>query len=163
MDKKNHKTFPYFITEGLKPEHIREEFHSAEGKLADLITSFSGSMLFVYFHVIWFGLWILINQGLFKPHIPPFDLFPYGLLTMAVSLEAIFLATFIMISQNRHVLIDKYRELKEIREIKAAEEDVEDLQKDLDDIKNAISFIQQKIVVIEKIQHKGANGSGNTI
>jgi uncharacterized membrane protein len=65
-------------------------------RLADLITSFSGSMRFVFLHVIWFAAWIGLN--LFGPR---FDPFPFGLLTMVVSLEAIFLSTFVLISQNR--------------------------------------------------------------
>jgi uncharacterized membrane protein len=69
-------------------------------KIADSITWFSGKMLFVYLHVVWFGAWILINARLLPP-LPPFDPFPYGLLTMIVSLEAIFLSTFVLISQNR--------------------------------------------------------------
>ena len=56
-------------------------------------------MLFVYLHVLWFGAWILLNMGYFG--VKPFDPFPYGLLTMIVSLEAIFLSTFVLISQNR--------------------------------------------------------------
>ncbi|HNJ97620.1 MAG TPA: DUF1003 domain-containing protein [Ilumatobacteraceae bacterium] len=67
---------------------------------ADTITSFAGSMRFVYIHLAWFGAWIAINVGLAGiDH--EFDKFPFGLLTMIVSLEAIFLATFVMISQNR--------------------------------------------------------------
>jgi len=70
-----------------------------EQRLADAVTSFSGRMAFVYIHIVWFSIWILLNSGLFN--IQPFDPFPYGLLTMIVSLEAIFLATFVLISQNR--------------------------------------------------------------
>jgi len=70
-----------------------------EQRLADAITSFSGRMAFVYIHIVWFSAWILLNSGLFN--IKPFDPFPYGLLTMIVSLEAIFLSTFVLISQNR--------------------------------------------------------------
>lgn len=70
-----------------------------EQRLADAITSFSGRMAFVYVHIVWFSIWILLNSGWFN--IQPFDPFPYGLLTMVVSLEAIFLATFVLISQNR--------------------------------------------------------------
>ena len=55
--------------------------------------------MFVYVHVVWFGLWILLNTG--HMGVPVFDPFPYGLLTMVVSLEAIFLSTFVLISQNR--------------------------------------------------------------
>ena len=70
-----------------------------QGRLADAITSFSGRMIFAYLHIVWFGIWILLNTGRFG--VPAFDPFPYGLLTMIVSLEAIFLSTFVLISQNR--------------------------------------------------------------
>ncbi|MCA1582125.1 MAG: DUF1003 domain-containing protein [Acidobacteria bacterium] len=68
-------------------------------RIADAITTFSGRMPFVYLHVAWFALWILANTG--HLGVPAFDPFPYGLLTMIVSLEAIFLSTFVLISQNR--------------------------------------------------------------
>jgi uncharacterized membrane protein len=68
-------------------------------RISDQITSFSGRMIFVYIHVVWFLAWILVNLGFFG--IRPFDPFPFGLLTMIVSLEAIFLSTFVLISQNR--------------------------------------------------------------
>ena len=129
-------------------DKILERLHSAEGQLAASITNFSGSMPFVYFHVVWFGFWIVANQGLLEPYIHPFDRFPYGLLTMIVSLEAIFLATFIMIAQNRENLYERYRELTEIKE----EKEVEDIQRDLNDIKGAINFIQQKVVEVEKLR-----------
>lgn len=70
-----------------------------QDKIADVITSFSGNMIFVYVHIIWFTIWIALNTGNFG--IQPFDPYPYGLLTMIVSLEAIFLSTFVLISQNR--------------------------------------------------------------
>jgi uncharacterized membrane protein len=72
----------------------------SQERLADAVTNFAGSMAFVYLHAVWFAGWILANQGAFG-HGMIFDPFPYGLLTMAVSLEAIFLSTFVMISQNR--------------------------------------------------------------
>ena len=75
---------------------------SLAGRIADAITDFTGSMAFVYLHVVWFGFWILLNIGLVHvPHVSEFDPFPFGLLTMIVSLEAIFLSTFVLISQNR--------------------------------------------------------------
>ncbi len=70
-----------------------------QDRIADVITSFSGRMIFAYLHVIWFVVWILLNTG--SLGVRPFDPFPYGLLTMIVSLEAIFLSTFVLISQNR--------------------------------------------------------------
>lgn len=71
-------------------------------RTAGWITDFSGSMAFVYIHTIWFGLWILLNIGLVHiPHLSQFDPYPFGLLTLVVSLEAIFLSTFVLIAQNR--------------------------------------------------------------
>ena len=71
-----------------------------QDRLADTITRFAGSMSFVYLHLGWFTVWILLNVGLLGSALV-FDEFPFGLLTMIVSLEAIFLSTFVMISQNR--------------------------------------------------------------
>lgn len=78
-------------------------------KLADWMTEIFGSIPFLIINVTWFIAWIIINQGLF-PLIQPFDPFPYGLLTMVVSLEAIILSTFVLISQNRISKIDNLRE-----------------------------------------------------
>ena len=72
----------------------------AGNRTADKITTFAGSMRFVYIHIAWFGVWIALNVGLAGLGWE-FDRYPFGLLTMVVSLEAIFLATFVMISQNR--------------------------------------------------------------
>jgi uncharacterized membrane protein len=72
-------------------EHAKKRAESAQNRIADQITTFAGSMTFVYLHILWFGCWIGFGvEG-----------YPYGLLTMIVSLEAIFLSTFVMISQNR--------------------------------------------------------------
>jgi uncharacterized membrane protein len=78
------------------------EARTLGGRIADGITDFTGSMAFVYVHVVWFAAWVLLNIGLLNiPHISEFDKFPFSLLTMIVSLEAIFLSTFVLISQNR--------------------------------------------------------------
>lgn len=71
-----------------------------QDRVADAITTFAGSLNFVYIHSVWFGVWILLNVGLLGAALE-FDKFPFGLLTMIVSLEAIFLSTFVMVSQNR--------------------------------------------------------------
>jgi len=76
-----------------------EERKSPQDHLADGMTRFSGSMLFVYVHAAWFATWMVANSGWFG--VPVFDEFPFGLLTMIVSLEAIFLSTFVLVSQNR--------------------------------------------------------------
>ncbi|MEH2196088.1 MAG: DUF1003 domain-containing protein [Nostoc sp.] len=78
-----------------------------QDRIADGITSFSGHIVFVYVHIVWFGAWIILNTGRIGVH--PFDPFPYGLLTMVVSLEAIFLSTFVLISQNRLSEESEYR------------------------------------------------------
>lgn len=92
------------------PPHLRpltvderevvERLRTGQDRLTDGITGIAGSMRFVYIHAAWFGAWIVVNAGLFGAALI-FDPFPYGLLTMIVSLEAIFLSTFVMISQNR--------------------------------------------------------------
>jgi len=68
-------------------------------RISDRITAFSGSMVFIMLHFVWFALWIVLNL----PGAPwgRFDPFPFGLLTMIVSLEAIFLSTFVLVTQNR--------------------------------------------------------------
>jgi uncharacterized membrane protein len=79
------------------PEHpalvkfLHERGQTFENQVADTITRLAGSMPFIYAHVAWFTLWIALRV----------EDYPYGLLTMIVSLEAIFLSTFVMISQNR--------------------------------------------------------------
>jgi uncharacterized membrane protein len=71
--------------------HEQARAESAQNRVADHITLFAGSMAFVYLHILWFAAWIGFGvEG-----------YPFGLLTMIVSLEAIFLSTFVMISQNR--------------------------------------------------------------
>jgi uncharacterized membrane protein len=86
----------------MKAQHRVTEARTTQGRIADQITNFSGSMIFVYLHAVWFGLWILLNVGLLHiPRVSEFDPFPFGLLTLIVSLEAIFLSTFVLISQNR--------------------------------------------------------------
>jgi uncharacterized membrane protein len=71
-----------------------------ELRASDAISAFAGSPTFVYLHIVWFGFWILAALGVFGRGLV-FDPFPFGLLTMIVSLEAIFLSTFILITQNR--------------------------------------------------------------
>jgi uncharacterized membrane protein len=72
-------------------KHAEQRAGYIQNRIADVITGFAGSMAFVYIHILWFGCWI--GLGIEK--------YPFGLLTMIVSLEAIFLSTFVMISQNR--------------------------------------------------------------
>ena len=79
---------------------------SREQRLANAITAFSGTMTFVGLHIVWFGFWIIFNITSSRP----FDKFPFGLLTLIVSLEAIFLSTFVLMSQNESARRDAKRE-----------------------------------------------------
>jgi uncharacterized membrane protein len=76
--------------------------------MADWIAEFSGSITFLMLHVGFFAGWILLNVTI-VPHAPMFDPFPFGLLTMVVSLEAIILSVFVLLSQNRQVAKDRIR------------------------------------------------------
>jgi len=76
-----------------------EKQKTNQDRIADRITAFSGSMWFLYLHAFWFVAWVVINMGLTP--IPKFDAYPFNFLTMVVSLEAIFLSTFVLISQNK--------------------------------------------------------------
>jgi uncharacterized membrane protein len=76
-----------------------ERQKSFQERLADRITAFTGSMPFVYLHLVVYGLWIMINLG-WIPGIPKFDP-TFVILAMEASVEAIFLSTFVLISQNR--------------------------------------------------------------
>src|SRR4051795_12380941 len=105
-------------------EHAEKRARDVQNRAADQITRFSGSMTFVYLHVIWFACWIGFGV----------EAYPYGLLTMIVSLEAIFLSTFVMISQNRadakrQVIADQ--QWKTVQEEDRQNEELLDLSKQI--------------------------------
>ena len=84
-----------------------EDVRTFRDRIADGVTRFAGSIPFIYFHVLWFGVWVLANLEI--GGFPAFDPFPFGLLTTIVSLEAIFLSTFVLVSQNRQAEISERR------------------------------------------------------
>jgi uncharacterized membrane protein len=98
-------------------EHSEERARSAQNRVADAITRFAGSMWFVYLHVAWFAVWIGLG----------IERYPYGLLTMIVSLEAIFLSTFVMISQNRQEDARRHLADQEWRVVQSEERQNEEL------------------------------------
>jgi uncharacterized membrane protein len=90
----------------VRMEEAAREQRTPADRVAEAIANFCGSMTFVWVHVIWFGGWVLINLIPGLPHVDPF---PFTFLTLVVSLEAIFLSTFILISQNHDTRISERR------------------------------------------------------
>src|ERR1044072_2952888 len=91
---------------GTRPEEAARKQRTPSDRVAEKIASFCGSMTFVWVHVVWFGGWILFNVIPGVRHVDPF---PFTFLTLIVSLEAIFLSTFILISQNLDSRISERR------------------------------------------------------
>jgi uncharacterized membrane protein len=75
-------------------------------RIAERVANFCGSMTFVWVHVAWFAVWILADT---LPGVEHFDPFPFTFLTLVVSLEAIFLSSFILISQNQETRLTERR------------------------------------------------------
>ena len=85
-----------------------EKMRSLGERIADTVTGFAGSMYSVGFHLLLYGGWLLYNSGVFP--VEPFDPYPFVMLAMTASVEAIFLTTFVLISQNRNALMEERRE-----------------------------------------------------
>jgi uncharacterized membrane protein len=115
---------------------------SLQERVADVITDFSGRMRFVYLHLAWFALWILANSGALG--IRPFDPFPYSLLTMIVSLEAIFLSAFVLITQNRMSLEAERRADLHLHVDLLAEHEITRVLCMLDAIQDKLGIVQDE-------------------
>ncbi len=102
-------------------------------RYADFLTQSFGTISFLILNAIVFAGWILINSGLI-PNIPIFDPYPYGMLTTAVSLEAIFLSIIVLISQNRASEIDELREELDLHINIKAENEITRILNMLDEI-----------------------------
>ena len=92
----------------VSPNQEVEQRTTAFQRLAEWLASFSGSLPFLALHVMFFFFWVLLNVGLLRS-VQPFDPFPFGFLTMATSLESIFLACFVLIAQNRQAASERIR------------------------------------------------------
>jgi uncharacterized membrane protein len=114
-------------------------------KAADWIAAFSGSIPFLALHGVWFAAWIIINLNLI-PGLVPFDPYPFGLLTMVVSLEAIVLSVFVLLSQNRQVEKDHIRADIEYEVNLRAEIEINHLHTKVDQLGSEI------LTKLEKIQ-----------
>jgi uncharacterized membrane protein len=105
-------------------------------RMADWISEFSGSLPFLFIHCGLFALWIVLNTGaLAHTAIGGWDPFPYGFLTMCVSLEAIILSVFVLLSQNRQVARDRTRNDIEYNVNLKAELEIAHLHEKLDDLR----------------------------
>lgn len=118
-----------------KNDQMRK-LRSVGDKLADKVTAIAGSTAFLVINLIWFVSWVLVNTGAFG-HNRIFDEYPFGFLTMVVSLEAIILAVFVLISQNRQ---------SRRAEIRAELDYITDLQADAE--------ITTIIAVLERLSEK---------
>lgn len=133
------------ISAVIEMQRKESEAHTFQDKLADAITRFAGSMAFVYIHAIWFGTWILLNIGLLHiPRLSEFDPFPFGLLTMIVSLEAIFLSTFILISQNRDAVVSAQRSELDLQVNLLAEQKATKVLETLDQITQQLNNMSSR-------------------
>jgi CRP/FNR family transcriptional regulator, cyclic AMP receptor protein len=142
-----------------------EDRRTSVQRTADWIAEFSGSIQFLLLHLLWFGTWIALNTpvsrllpGAWQDSVARFDPFPFGLLTMVVSLEAIFLSVFVLLSQNRQAAKDRIRgdieydvNLKAELEVAHLHEKVDHMQADL----------AQRLSAIEDSLRTKPRGSGS--
>lgn len=95
---------------------------SSVERIADALTRGAASTPFLLVHFAWFAAWVILNTGAFGMR--PFDPFPFGLLTLIVSLEAIFLAIFVLMAQSRESSVAELREEVSLQVILRMEEEV---------------------------------------
>lgn len=131
-------------------EKSAQHAQTATDRIADAITRFCGSMAFLWVHVIWFAAWIAGNTFLLKK---PVDPFPFNFLTLVVSLEAIFLSTFILISENRQSKVDERRSHLDLQINLLAEQENTKMLQMLKAISEKLGVSQDKdptVAVLEK-------------
>ena len=127
--------------------HLRKRSESLQNRIADAITRFAGSMTFVYVHIAWFSLWIGLR----------IEKFPYGLLTMMVSLEAIFLSTFLLISQNRQ---DEARSHLANMEWQLVQDQEKENQVEIQQNEQLLQISNQILALTKTIQELTARNTG---
>jgi uncharacterized membrane protein len=125
-------------------EHIRARINvnrSFMDKVADYLTASFGTLSFLLINALFFVAWIVVNLG--WTSVPAFDAFPFGLLTMAVSLEAIFLAIIVLISQNRQSRVADIRQQVDLEINVRAEEETTRILNMLDEIHDHLGLAPQ--------------------
>lgn len=132
-------------------KHAEMRRGSIQNRIADAITRFAGSMVFVYVHIVWFTLWIAFGV----------EKFPFGLLTMMVSLEAIFLSTFLLISANRQ---DERRQVLADMEWKLVQEQQKENELEVKQNEELLSLSRQILELTQEVRGlAGRLGAGGTI
>jgi uncharacterized membrane protein len=126
---------------------IEKRAGSIQNRIADAITRFAGSMVFVYVHILWFGLWIGLRV----------EKFPFGLLTMMVSLEAIFLSTFLLISSNRQ---DEHRQVLADSEWKLVQQQQSENQLEIKQNQELLSLSRQILDLTREV-HRLSGGTSH--
>src|SRR3954469_14696968 len=126
-------------------------------KVADWISEFSGSLDFLFIHIGLFFLWIVFNSGPLSHIWGPFDPFPYGLLTMCVSLEAIILSVFVLLSQSRQVARDRIRSDIEYQVNVRAELEIIHLHEKVDQLHEQLT---KRLATLEKTTRTGPSVGG---
>jgi CRP/FNR family cyclic AMP-dependent transcriptional regulator len=128
------------VGQRLAARNVNEEMAQSSTfaeRLSDFLTRVAGDIRFVYFNLLWFGTWIVLNTHII-PGLEAFDPFPFGLLTMIVSLEAIFLSLFVLISQNRGAAREKVRNDIEYDVNIKAELEIKDLHNKIDTLQELL-------------------------
>jgi uncharacterized membrane protein len=118
---------------------------------------------FVRLHIVWFAVWIAVNLGLLGAALT-FDLYPFGLLTLVVSLEAIFLSTFVMISQNRQAAVPEIRSELDYRTNMMAEREIDPVMKALERLARqqgieVADLVDELAAVRETLRHDAGRAS----
>lgn len=130
-------------------ERAAQAQQTSADRVADRITRFCGSMPFVWVHVTWFVVWIVGNTAL---PLKPIDPYPFSFLTLVVSLEAIFLSTFIMISENRQGRVDERRSHLDLQINLLAEQESTKTLRLLEDIARTLGVDPSKDPDIEALE-----------
>src|SRR3954467_6370766 len=123
-----------------KLEELADAERGVTDRLADWISRFVGSMTFVYIHLAWFTVWILAGTLPFLPTSWRIDPFPFTFLTFVVSLEAIFLSTFILIAQNHEERIARRRNHLDLQINLLSEQENSQILKMLDAIQQRLQI-----------------------
>ena len=131
--ERRHQFYKSFEAKALKSRSFLTRF-------ADDLTATFGSTHFLILNAIFFTVWVAININIFPIPVPAFDPFPFGLLTMIVSLEAIFLSIFVLVSQNRSSYVDSLREELHLQVNLIAEEEITEVLKILSEIREKVGI-----------------------